>query len=74
MNIAFLEALCRTKPCLVGNGSIYDLEELNLNEYKNLDPRWCDWQAVKKVCAECATLIFDRIIGAEGESQQNIRL
>ena len=43
----------------------YDLEELNLAEYKNLDPRWRDWQTVKAVCADCATLIFDRIVGLE---------
>ncbi len=43
----------------------YDLEEMNLAEYKNLDSRWCDWQTVKKACADAATLIFDRIVGLE---------
>jgi len=43
----------------------YDLEELNLVEYKNLDPRWRDWRTVKAVCADCATLIFDHIVGLE---------
>jgi len=43
----------------------YDLEELNLAEYKNLDLRWRDWQTVKSVCADCATLIFDHIVGLE---------
>jgi hypothetical protein len=43
----------------------YDLEELNLAEYKNLDPRWRDWQTVKAMCADCATLIFDHIVGVE---------
>lgn len=47
----------------------YDLEEVNLAEYKHLDPRWHDWNAVKAVCAECAVLIFDRIIGLEGEPE-----
>jgi hypothetical protein len=32
----------------------YDLEELNLAEYKNLEARWRDWQTVKAVCAGCA--------------------
>jgi hypothetical protein len=41
----------------------YDLEELNLAEYKNLDPRWHSWPAVKTACADCAILIFDRIVG-----------
>ncbi|MBV6392720.1 MAG: hypothetical protein KPEEDBHJ_01945 [Anaerolineales bacterium] len=44
----------------------YDLEELNLAEYKNLDARWQNWQAVKTACANCAMLIFDRIVGLEG--------
>lgn len=43
----------------------YDLEELNLVEYKNLDPRWHDWHAVKAACADCATLVFDHIVGLE---------
>jgi len=43
----------------------YDLEELNLVEYKNLASRWHNWQNVKTACADWATLIFDRIIGAE---------
>lgn len=43
----------------------YDLEELNLGEYKNLDPRWCDWGAVRSACLHCATLILDRIFGPE---------
>ncbi|MBM4459958.1 MAG: hypothetical protein FJ011_19720 [Chloroflexi bacterium] len=41
----------------------YDLEELNLAEYKNLAPRWRDWRAVKAACVDCALLIFDRIVG-----------
>ncbi|MFC2038104.1 hypothetical protein ACFLYD_09165 [Chloroflexota bacterium] len=43
----------------------YDLESHNLAEYKNLDPRWCNWQAVKAVCADYAILIFDDIVGLE---------
>ena len=43
----------------------YDLEELNLDEYKNLDPRWQDWQNVRAACINCANLIFDRIVGLE---------
>lgn len=43
----------------------YDLEDLDLAEYKNLDPRWCNWQTVKAACADVATLIFDRVIGLE---------
>jgi len=43
----------------------YDLEEHNLAEYKNLDPRWRNWQTVKAVCADYAILIFDDIVGLE---------
>ena len=45
----------------------YDLDEMNLAEHKNLDPRWHGWQSVKAACAGCATLIFDRITGLDGE-------
>ncbi|MFZ2360933.1 MAG: hypothetical protein WA040_16440 [Anaerolineae bacterium] len=41
----------------------YDLEEMNLAEYKNLDPRWHDWQTVTAACVDCANLIFDQIVG-----------
>ncbi len=43
----------------------YDLEELNLAEYRHLDPRWSDWQTVKAACADDATLLFDHIVGLE---------
>lgn len=41
----------------------YDLEELNLAEYKNLAEKWRNWTEVKKACVEVAALIFDRITG-----------
>jgi len=44
----------------------YDLEELSLAEYKNLAPRWQDWQEVKAACARYSLLIFDRIVGLDG--------
>jgi len=43
----------------------YDLEELGLAEYKNLDPHWQNWETVKTACAGFATLIFDRIVGLD---------
>ena len=45
----------------------YDLEELSLAEYKNLDPRWHNWRTVKAACANYATLIFDHIVGRDGQ-------
>lgn len=44
----------------------YDLDEVGLAEYKNLDQRWHEWRTVKAVCVRCAALIFDRISGIEG--------
>ena len=43
----------------------YDLEVVKLAEYKNLAPRWQDWQIVRAVCVHCADLIFDQIVGLE---------
>jgi hypothetical protein len=37
------------------------LEETELSEYKNLAPRWHDWQAVTAACSHLATVIFDRV-------------
>jgi hypothetical protein len=47
----------------------YDLDEVNLAEYKQLAPQWHDWSAVQSACAASATLIFDRIVGREGQEK-----
>jgi hypothetical protein len=39
----------------------HDLKVTELPEYKNLDPRWHDWNAVKVACAHLAAIIFDRV-------------
>lgn len=44
----------------------FDLDEVNLAEYKQLASKWHDWSAVQSACMACATLIFDRIVGCEG--------
>jgi len=49
----------------LANAQPYDLEETELGEYKNLAPRWHDWQVVKAACARFATVIFDRICEME---------
>jgi hypothetical protein len=41
----------------------FDLDQVNLAEYKHLAPKWQDWSAVQASCASCATLIFDGIVG-----------
>ncbi|BAW26686.1 nucleotidyl transferase AbiEii/AbiGii toxin family protein [Pseudomonas putida] len=45
----------------LANALPYDLEETELSEYKNLNPRWHDWQAVKAACSHLSTVIFDRV-------------
>ena len=42
----------------------YDLERVALGEYKNLAPRWHDWQVVKRACARLALLTFEQSCGA----------
>lgn len=45
----------------LANAMPYDLEETELSEYKNLNPRWHDWQTVKAACSHLALVIFDRV-------------
>lgn len=46
----------------------YDLEETELNEYKNLDARWHDWATIKARCAHLATMVFDRVCEMEPDA------
>lgn len=55
----------------LANALPYDLEETELSEYKNLDPRWHDWNNVKAVCAHIATVIFDRVCDLKGASKDS---
>lgn len=43
----------------------YDLEDLHLDEYKNLAGPWQDWKNVRTACIDYANLIFDHIVGLE---------
>lgn len=45
----------------LSNALPFDLEALELAEYKNLDPKWHDWNTVKAACTHLATMIFDRV-------------
>ncbi|MCL2660916.1 MAG: hypothetical protein FWD64_10445 [Acidobacteriaceae bacterium] len=38
----------------------YDLDHVNLAEYKHLAPEWHQWDRVRNVCTDCATFLFDR--------------
>ncbi|MEW6167784.1 MAG: nucleotidyl transferase AbiEii/AbiGii toxin family protein [Pseudomonadota bacterium] len=51
----------------LANALPYDLEETELPEYKNLDPRWHDWQAVKAACSHLSTVIFDRVCDMDAD-------
>ena len=51
----------------LANALPYDLEEVELSEYKNLDPRWHDWQAVKAACSHLSTVIFDRVCDMDAD-------
>ncbi len=48
----------------------YDLEEMRLSEYKNLAPKWQDWNSVKAVCRHCATAVFDRVAALEAQDRR----
>lgn len=41
----------------------FDLDEVNLAEYKMLELKWQNWQTVTATCAEMARTIFDQITG-----------
>lgn len=51
----------------LANALPYDLEETELSEYKNLDPRWHDWRSVNAACLHLAMVIFDRACDLEGD-------
>lgn len=51
----------------LANALPYDLEETELGEYKNLDPRWHDWQVVKAACLHLLIVIFDRVCDLEAD-------
>jgi hypothetical protein len=39
----------------------FDLERTNLTEYRQLHPRWQDWDRVKELCAAIAADVFRRL-------------
>ena len=52
----------------LANALPYDLKEAELDEYRNLQPRWQDWQTVKATCAQFAIRIFDRVCAMNAAS------
>ena len=51
----------------------YDLEETDLREYRNLAPKWQDWNAVRSVCAKTATMVFDYVCAGHPSSTERLR-
>lgn len=43
----------------------YDLDEIELREYKHLDSRWHDWKTVKETCIRTAIDLFDKLCEPE---------
>jgi hypothetical protein len=39
----------------------YDLEQTDLTEYRQLHPRWQDWNRVKEICASLSADLFGRL-------------
>lgn len=46
----------------------YDLDKMELSQYRNLAGRWHDWDVVKRACAHLATVVFDRVCEMQDES------
>lgn len=45
----------------LSNPMPYDLGETNLSEYRNLHPKWHDWNRVKDICETIAVDLFKRL-------------
>ena len=43
----------------------YDLDELDLSEYRDLAPQWQDWGRVKAACGRMAVAVFDHVCEVE---------
>ena len=43
----------------------YDLDELDLTEYRDLAPQWQDWDSVQAACGRVAIAIFDHVCETE---------
>lgn len=57
----------------LANALPYDLEETKLSEYKNLNPRWHDWQTVKAACSHLAANVFDLVCDMEANHSDDHR-
>jgi hypothetical protein len=55
----------------LSNPMPYDLEEVRLSEYKNLEKRWQDWKNVKAAGAHYSKLIFDKLSELEKDQENS---
>jgi hypothetical protein len=39
----------------------FDLENTDLSEYKQLHPKWKDWNRIKELCTAIAVDLFQRL-------------
>ncbi|MDE0178154.1 MAG: hypothetical protein OXP36_06115 [Gammaproteobacteria bacterium] len=57
----------------LANSVPYDLDESTLAEYRHLDPKWHDWNAVKSTCARVADATFEYVCTyAAGHRQDRV--
>ena len=54
----------------LANPKPYDLDGTTLSEYRNLEARWHDWEAIRAVCARASTLIFDHVCDLDESGPQ----
>ena len=48
-----------------GDAVLCQLESVAGPEYNNLEACWHDWDAIRAVCAQASTAIFDHACGME---------
>ena len=39
----------------------FDLEGIHLREYKQLSPKWQNWENIRAACARVSIVIFDEL-------------
>lgn len=54
----------------LANSVPYDLDESTLAEYRHLDPKWHDWNAVKSACARVADATFEYVCNTRAGGRQ----
>lgn len=54
----------------LANSVPYDLDESTLAEYRHLDPKWHDWNAVKSACARVADATFEYVCNTRAAGRQ----